>query len=100
MWMGRTPTSNSFLNCRYSLSALAAVYQLTSRPLRSYDVQSASTLEMKVWYRSQSKKKSKKRVLVASATHSLGDLLKRVEFEGTGKPDKGESPAGIRPWAA
>ncbi|KAJ2936213.1 hypothetical protein H1R20_g883, partial [Candolleomyces eurysporus] len=48
---------------------------------RFYDVKPTSTVEMQVWHRSQSKKKSKKRNLVASATHSLGDLLRRVEGE-------------------
>ncbi|KAJ2923754.1 hypothetical protein H1R20_g13337, partial [Candolleomyces eurysporus] len=48
---------------------------------RFYDVEPTSTVEMRVWHRSQSKKKSKKRNLVASASHSLGDLLRRVEGE-------------------
>ncbi|RXW14067.1 hypothetical protein EST38_g11787 [Candolleomyces aberdarensis] len=48
---------------------------------RFYDVKPTSTVVMQVWHRSQSKKKSKKRNLVASATHSLGDLLKQVEGE-------------------
>ncbi|KAJ2913982.1 hypothetical protein MD484_g6415, partial [Candolleomyces efflorescens] len=48
---------------------------------RFYDVKQTSTVSMHIWHRSQSKKKSKKRNLVASATHSLGDLLRRVEGE-------------------
>ncbi|KAF8630696.1 hypothetical protein AX15_002770 [Amanita polypyramis BW_CC] len=38
-----------------------------------------SILEVKVWCKSQSKKKRKKRSLVATAAHSLGELLKKQE---------------------
>ena len=37
-------------------------------------------MEIKVWHRSQSKRK-KRKVLVASASHSLGELVKRQESE-------------------
>ncbi|KAJ7577011.1 hypothetical protein C8J56DRAFT_972115 [Mycena floridula] len=36
-----------------------------------------SKVEIKVWHRSQSKRKGKKRNLVATASHSLNELLKR-----------------------
>ncbi|KAF6750562.1 hypothetical protein DFP72DRAFT_910541 [Ephemerocybe angulata] len=48
---------------------------------RFYDVKPTSTLDMKVWHRSQTKKKSKKMNLVASATHCLGDLVRKLEIE-------------------
>ena len=41
----------------------------------------SSTLQVNVWQRSQSKKKSKKRNLVASSCHCLGELLKKQEHE-------------------
>jgi hypothetical protein len=41
----------------------------------------SSRVDVKIWHRSQSKKKGKKRNLVASATHSLGELLKKQETE-------------------
>jgi len=50
-----------------------------------YDVKLSSTVELKVWHRSQSKKKGKKRNLVAVATHTLGDLMKKLEGDLTGK---------------
>ncbi|GLB43811.1 hypothetical protein LshimejAT787_1403230 [Lyophyllum shimeji] len=40
-----------------------------------------SLVEIHVWHRSQSKKKAKKRNLVATATHSIGELLRRQERE-------------------
>ena len=41
----------------------------------------SSILQVNVWQRSQSKKKSKKRNLVASGCHCLGELLKKQEHE-------------------
>ncbi|KAH9484615.1 hypothetical protein JR316_0004097 [Psilocybe cubensis] len=41
-----------------------------------------SKVDVNVWHRSQSKKK-KKKILVASASHSLGELLKKQELEHT-----------------
>ncbi|KAF8163851.1 hypothetical protein B0H34DRAFT_341343 [Crassisporium funariophilum] len=41
----------------------------------------SSTMEIKVWHRSQSKKKGKRRNLVASASHCLGELLRKQELE-------------------
>ena len=41
----------------------------------------SSILQVNVWQRSQSKKKSKKRNLVASGGHCLGELLKKQEHE-------------------
>ncbi|KAG5635649.1 hypothetical protein DXG03_005270, partial [Asterophora parasitica] len=43
-----------------------------------HQAHTSSTLDIRVWHRSSSKKK-KKRNLVASATHSLGELLRRVD---------------------
>lgn len=40
-----------------------------------------SVLEVKIWRISQTKKKGKRRSLVATASHPLGDLLKRQESE-------------------
>ncbi|KAF8066531.1 hypothetical protein FPV67DRAFT_1417668 [Lyophyllum atratum] len=40
-----------------------------------------SKVEIQVWHRSQSKKKAKKRSLVATASHSLGELLRTQERE-------------------
>ena len=41
----------------------------------------SSILQVNVWQRSQSKKKSKKRNLVASGEHCLGELLKKQEHD-------------------
>lgn len=41
----------------------------------------SSVLKVDIWYRSQSKKKCKKRNLIASGCHSLGQLLKIQEQE-------------------
>ena len=41
----------------------------------------SSILQVNVWQRPQSKKKSKKRNLVASGGHCLGELLKKQEHE-------------------
>jgi hypothetical protein len=41
----------------------------------------SSILQVNVWQRSQSKKKNKKRNLVASSCHCLGELLKKQEHE-------------------
>lgn len=49
-------------------------------PLRSHDAEHSSQVEIKVWHRSQSKRK-KRKVLVASASHSLGELVKKQESE-------------------
>jgi hypothetical protein len=40
-----------------------------------------SVMEVKIWRISQTKKKGKRRSLIATASHSLGDLLKRQELE-------------------
>jgi len=47
----------------------------------SHQVRAESQVDIRVWHRSQSKKKGKKRNLVASASHSLGELLKRQDKE-------------------
>jgi hypothetical protein len=41
----------------------------------------SSVLQVNVWQRPQSKKKSRKRNLVASGSHCLGGLLKRQKHE-------------------
>ncbi|PFH45778.1 hypothetical protein AMATHDRAFT_71094 [Amanita thiersii Skay4041] len=41
----------------------------------------SSIILLKIWHRSQSKKKHKKRNLVATASHTLGDLIKRQELD-------------------
>lgn len=46
----------------------------------SHDAKHSSQVEVKVWHRSQSKRK-KRKVLVASACHSLGELVKKQESE-------------------
>jgi hypothetical protein len=38
-------------------------------------------VDFRIWHRSQSKKKRRKRILVATACHSLGELLKRHASE-------------------
>ena len=48
--------------------------------LRSHDAKHSSQVEFKVWHRSQSKKK-KRKILVASACHSLGELVKKQGLE-------------------
>src|SRR5271170_4118731 len=45
-----------------------------------------SRVDVKVWHKSQSKKKGKRRNLVATACHSLGSLLKRQAFEASEYP--------------
>ena len=47
----------------------------------SHQADMSSRVDFKIWHRSQSKKKGKKRNLVASATHSLGELLKKQAAE-------------------
>ncbi|KAG5340695.1 hypothetical protein C0989_000738 [Termitomyces sp. Mn162] len=47
-----------------------------------HEVYNASRVDISVWYRSQSKKKAKKRTLVASASHTLGELVRLQENEG------------------
>ena len=47
----------------------------------SHQANMSSQVDFKIWHRSQSKKKGKKRNLVASSTHSLGELLKKQETE-------------------
>ncbi|RDB24425.1 hypothetical protein Hypma_008469 [Hypsizygus marmoreus] len=46
-----------------------------------HQVHMDSQVDIRVWHRSQSKKKAKKRSLVASASHSLRELLKKQEME-------------------
>ncbi|EDR06386.1 uncharacterized protein LACBIDRAFT_299945 [Laccaria bicolor S238N-H82] len=48
---------------------------------RFHQADMSSRVDFKIWHRSQSKKKGKKRNLVASSTHSLGELLKKQETE-------------------
>ncbi|KAK2459535.1 hypothetical protein APHAL10511_008441 [Amanita phalloides] len=48
---------------------------------RFHDASRLSVLDIKIWRKSQAKKKGKKRNLVASATHTLGELLRRQEVE-------------------
>ncbi|KIL71154.1 hypothetical protein M378DRAFT_154629 [Amanita muscaria Koide BX008] len=50
---------------------------------RFNDANPSSVLDIKIWHKAQTKKKSKKRRLVATATHSLGELLKRQKIEST-----------------
>ncbi|KAF9476164.1 hypothetical protein BDN70DRAFT_995871 [Pholiota conissans] len=52
----------------------------------STDASPTSKLDIKIWHRSQSKKK-KRRVLVASASACLGELQKRQEGASEGKLD-------------
>ncbi|KAF8651164.1 hypothetical protein AX16_004842 [Volvariella volvacea WC 439] len=47
--------------------------------IQLHRVRSESQVDIKVWHRPQSKKKTKKRILVAYASHSLKELLKRYE---------------------
>ncbi|KAG6852247.1 hypothetical protein C0991_001597, partial [Blastosporella zonata] len=47
-----------------------------------------SKIDIRVWHRSQSKKKTKKRTLVASASHSLGELLRQQEKEPREDPEE------------
>ncbi|KDR68662.1 hypothetical protein GALMADRAFT_230988 [Galerina marginata CBS 339.88] len=47
---------------------------------RFYDAKHSSQVEVNIWHRSQSKKK-KRKILVASACHSLGELVKKQETE-------------------
>jgi len=49
-------------------------------PSRSHGAEQSSQVEIKVWRRSQGKRK-KRKVLVASASHSLGELVKKQESE-------------------
>lgn len=86
---GQNPNLKQLFRMCVGLRSLNDAHIIDLAPTHSYDVQTTSMLEMKIWHRSQSKKKSKKRVLVASATHSLGDLLKKVEYESAGKAAKG-----------
>ena len=44
------------------------------------DVHAGSKVDIKVWHKSQTKKKGKKPRLVATACHSLGELVKRHEI--------------------
>ncbi|KAF8346197.1 hypothetical protein F5887DRAFT_125664 [Amanita rubescens] len=48
---------------------------------RFHNASMTSVMEVKIWRISQTKKKGKRRSLVATASHSLGDLLKRQELE-------------------
>ena len=59
-----------------------AQHSLTVRavPWRSHDAEHSSKVEIRVWHRLQSKRK-KRKVLVASASHSLGELVKKQESE-------------------
>ncbi|KAH0580157.1 hypothetical protein H2248_002964 [Termitomyces sp. 'cryptogamus'] len=52
------------------------------QPFKLHEVYNASRVDISVWYRSQSKKKAKKRTLVASASHTLGELVRLQENEG------------------
>jgi hypothetical protein len=49
-------------------------------PSHSHDAEHSSQVEIKVWHRLQSKRK-KRKVLVASASHSFGELVKKQESE-------------------
>ncbi|KNZ71289.1 hypothetical protein J132_00070, partial [Termitomyces sp. J132] len=51
------------------------------QPFKLHEVYNASRVDISVWYRSQSKKKAKKRTLVASASHTLGELVRLQENE-------------------
>jgi hypothetical protein len=48
---------------------------------RFHDANPTSLLDVKIWHKPQTKRKTKKRHLVAVATYSLGELLKRQEVE-------------------
>jgi len=58
---------------------LVSVLPPTLRSPSSSDATPSSTIEFKVFHKSQSKKKGKKRNLVASASCSLAELLKKSE---------------------
>ncbi|KAG6883145.1 hypothetical protein C0993_007608, partial [Termitomyces sp. T159_Od127] len=45
------------------------------------EAHSASQVDIHVWYQSQSKKKTRKRILVASTSHTLGELIRLQDNE-------------------
>jgi hypothetical protein len=57
------------------------VVQFCIDRVRSHEANSSSHVALKVWHKSQSKKKAKKLNLVATASHSLAELLKKQEQE-------------------
>ena len=65
------------------ISFVLTLTQLSFSLFRFFSDQAtlSSILQVNVWQRSQSKKKSKKRNLVASGCHCLGELLKKQEHE-------------------
>lgn len=58
-------------------------YHSNFKLLDSHDIRPTSVIELKVWNATQSKKKGKKRQLVASASHTLSDLLQRTKVYKT-----------------
>ncbi|KAG6886933.1 hypothetical protein C0995_003103 [Termitomyces sp. Mi166 len=46
-----------------------------------HELHNGSHVDIRVWHRSQTKKKAKKRILVASASHTLGELVRQQEKE-------------------
>ncbi|KAG6884510.1 hypothetical protein C0992_006221, partial [Termitomyces sp. T32_za158] len=46
-----------------------------------HEAHSASQVDIQVWYRSQSKRKAKKRTLVASTSHTIGELARLQDKE-------------------
>ncbi|KAF8639358.1 hypothetical protein AX17_001547 [Amanita inopinata Kibby_2008] len=48
---------------------------------RFHNASTSSSLDIKIWHCSQTKRKNKKRNLVATASHSLGELLRKQEIE-------------------
>ena len=63
------------------LASIAATWPLTRSLHSSHNASATSVLQVMIWRQSQTKKKGKRRNLVATATHSLGELLKRQELE-------------------
>ncbi|KAG5732599.1 hypothetical protein E4T56_gene16874 [Termitomyces sp. T112] len=51
------------------------------QPFKLHEVQNASRIDICVWHRPQNKKKAKKRTLVASASHTLSELIRLQENE-------------------
>lgn len=69
----------------YSVRICETPSLLSLDPQNRHDVSVKSRVQFKVWKRSESKKKNKKRVLVASTEECILDLLKK-QYHDKSKP--------------
>lgn len=82
--MAKILISNRLFFCTSSITLRNGVYIYCNTS--SHEAKASSQVSLKVWHKSQSKKKARKRNLVATASHSLGELLKKQQQDPCASP--------------